>query len=189
MKLLIDYLLRFGDLSQQHIDLITSKARTVEFRKDDYFYEVGKVPASVGYIVEGVLRISFHNEAGEDITRYFMDEDHMIANINCFDHQIPSTESIQAVTDCTLIVFSKHDWDEFSDLIAGWDTIISKIIQKALIEKLGRKAPLIEQDATTRYLSFLEKFPKMANRIPLYYLASYLGITQSSLSRIRKTIR
>ncbi|WP_445430793.1 hypothetical protein [Chryseobacterium indoltheticum] len=54
---------------------------------------------------------------------------------------------------------------------------------------MDRRSPLVSEDATTRYLSFLEKFPKVANRVPLSYVASYLGITQQSLSRIRKNIR
>jgi len=189
MKALIDYLLQFGNLNQQQIDLITGKAMETELRKDGYFSEAGKVPNRVGFVVEGVIRICYYNNQGEDITRYFVDENHMVVDINCFDNKIPSSEYIQAVTDCKFIVISREDWDDLSNTIVGWDAIINKVIQKALIEKLGRKAPLIEQDATTRYLTFLEKFPGIANRVPLSYLASYLGITQSSLSRIRKNIR
>ncbi|MEJ7740702.1 MAG: hypothetical protein WKF97_25070 [Chitinophagaceae bacterium] len=76
---------------------------------------------------------------------------------------------------------------ELSMTIIGWDDIISKITSKALIEKVNKISSMMAEDATERYLSFFEKFPKLANRIPLSYLASYLGITQS-LSRIRKNI-
>lgn len=189
MNALIEYILQFGNLSQQQIALILNKATATELRKDQYFSEAGKVPDSVGFIVEGVLRICYYNDQGDDITRYFVDENHMVVDINCFDNKIPASEYIQAVTDCKLVMISREDWDDLSNTIVGWESIINKIIQKALIEKLARKAPLIEQDATTRYLTFLDKFPQMANRIPLSYLASYLGITQSSLSRIRKNIR
>ena len=189
MKALINYLLQFGNLNQQQIDLIASKAMETVLRKDEYFSEAGKVPDKVGFVVEGVIRICFYNNQGEDITRYFVDENHMVVDINCFDNKIASSEYIQAITDCKFIEIKREDWDDLSNTIVGWDAIINKVIQKALIEKLGRKAPLIEQDATTRYLTFLEKFPKLANRVPLSYLASYLGITQSSLSRIRKNIR
>jgi CRP-like cAMP-binding protein len=189
MNPLINYVLQFGNLNQQQIEVISSKLTMAELHKEHYFSEAGKVPDSVGFIVEGVLRICYYNDRGEDITRYFVDENHMVVDINCFDNKIPASEYIQAVTNCKLIIITREDWDELSNTIVGWESIINKIIQKALIEKLGRKAPLIEQDATTRYLAFLEKFPQLANRVPLSYLASYLGITQSSLSRIRKNIR
>jgi len=57
------------------------------------------------------------------------------------------------------------------------------------MDAMDRRSPLVSEDATTRYLSFLEKYPMLINRIPLSYIASYLGITQQSLSRIRKNIR
>jgi hypothetical protein len=66
---------------------------------------------------------------------------------------------------------------------------LQKVVQKCLMDAMDRRSPLVSEDATTRYLSFLEKFPKVANRVPLSYVASYLGITQQSLSRIRKNIR
>lgn len=101
---------------------------------------------------------------------------------------IPS-EYLQAVTDCKLVVFSKKNWKEISETIVGWEVIVQKIMAKHHREKLERRSELVSQDATTRYLDFIEKFPTLANRVPLSFIASYLGITQSSLSRIRKNIR
>jgi hypothetical protein len=73
--------------------------------------------------------------------------------------------------------------------IIDWDKIIAKITAKGLSEKVNKISPMMAEDATERYLKFFDNFPTLANRIPLSYLASYLGITQSSLSRIRKNIR
>lgn len=189
MKDLIEYLLLFGHLNQQQIDLICEKATEKELPKEDYFSEAGKIPKQVGYVVEGILRVCYYNNKGEEITKYFTEEKQFIVDINSFDNNVPSTEYIQAVTDCKLLVFSKADWEDLSNTIIGWDNIVNKIIKKALLQKVERRSPLISEDATTRYLAFMEKYPHLVNRIPLSYLASYLGITQSSLSRIRKNIR
>ena len=186
MKKLIEYILQFGNLNNQQIDLITSRATEKELRKDDYFVEAGKMFNQVVFILDGILRICYYNNKGEEITKYFVDENHLFANPNKGE---PMTEYIQAVTDCKLIVFSQQDWEELSNTIVGWDSIVNKIFQKALVEKLDRRSSLVSEDATTRYLTFLKKFPTLANRVPLSYVASYLGITQSSLSRIRKNIR
>ena len=102
--------------------------------------------------------------------------------------KIPSSEYIQAITDCRIIVFSAEGLQELSLTITGWDNIINKITAKSLIEKVSRISPMLSEDATSRYRNFLDQFPLLANRIPLSLLASYLGITQSSLSRIRKNI-
>jgi hypothetical protein len=84
---------------------------------------------------------------------------------------------------------SKNVLEELSMTIIGWDTIVAKITAKGMVDKVNRISPMMADDAKERYLRFLANFPALANRIPLSYLASYLGITQSSLSRIRRDIR
>jgi CRP-like cAMP-binding protein len=96
---------------------------------------------------------------------------------------------LQAVTNCELLVFSRKDWDEILNSIVGWDKIADKMYRKCLIETIEKRSPLVSEDATTRYLLFLKKFPALANRVPLSYIASYLGITQQSFSRIRRNIQ
>jgi len=189
MKELVNYILHFGNLNQQQIDLILSKAQEREIRKEAYFSEAGKVSVEVGFILEGILRVCYYNNKGEEITKYFIDENNLVVDLDSFDNNICSSAYVQAVTDCKMIIFSKKDWQELLNTIIGWDTIVHKIISKALMQKVARRSPLVSEDATTRYLSFMEMFPNVINRVPLSYLASYLGITQSSLSRIRKNIR
>lgn len=186
MEKLIDYLLQFGHLNKQQIELITSKATQTELRKDDYFVEAGSLFNQVVYVLEGIFRICYYNKNGDEITKYFIEENRLFSNPYKEDLM---TEYIQAITDCKLIVFSRKDWNELSNTIMDWDNITNKIFQKGLVEKLDRRSSLVTEDATTRYLAFLEKFPTLANRVPLSYIASYLGITQQSLSRIRKNLR
>jgi len=188
MDKLIDYLLEFGQLNQQQIDLIKRKAKGLELKKDEYFSEAGKIPRQVAFIKEGVLRVCYYNSNGDEITKYFIEENNFAVDINSFNQMIPSSEYVQAVTDCTLLVFSTDSLNDLSATIIQWDGIINKITEKALVEKVNKLSPMLAEDAKTRYLNFLEKFPNLANRVPLSYLASYLGITQSSLSRIRKSI-
>ncbi|RZJ55066.1 MAG: Crp/Fnr family transcriptional regulator [Flavobacterium sp.] len=189
MNELINYILQFGNLNPQQIEFIKSKTSELEFKKDDYFSEAGKIPRYIGFVLEGVFRCSYYNNKGEEITHYFIDEYSFVSDQLKFDAQVEASEYIQAVTDCKLLAFSKKDWDEISNTIVDWDRIAAKIVQKCLIDAMDRRSPLVSEDATTRYLSFLEKFPTLANRIPLSFIASYLGITQQSLSRIRKNIR
>lgn len=188
MEELIEYILQFGNLNKQQIDLITSKATALELHKNEYFSEAGKIPRQVGFVMEGVLRGCYYNNKGEEITRCFIPENNMAVDYPNFEANSASAEYLQASTDCKLFVFSKQDWDELSHTIVGWDSIKNKIVQKCLYQK-SRKSPIISQDATTRYLEFLENYPTLANRVALSQIASYLGVTQQSLSRIRKNIR
>jgi len=188
MEMLINYLLQFGQLNHQQIDLITSKAEEVFLKKGDYFSEAGFVAKEVTFIKEGILRVCYYNNKGHEITKYFIDENNFAVDLNSFTTKIVSSEYTQAVTDCKLIVFSAAALNELSLTIIGWDNIINQVMTKSLIEKVNRISPMLAEDAKSRYLSFFEKFPGLANRIPLSLLASYIGVTQSSLSRIRKNI-
>ncbi len=188
MNFLINYLLQFGQLNPQQIALIKDKASEVELRKGKYFSEAGKISKNVAFITAGILRVCYYSNQGEEITKYFVDENNFAVDLNSFTAKIPSSEYIQAVTDCSLIVFTTDALNELSNGIPQWDNIINQITAKSMVEKVNRISPMMAEDAKTRYLHFLEKFPQLANRIPLSYLASYLGITQSSLSRIRRAV-
>lgn len=189
MERLINYLLHFGHLNDQQIAFVENKGEIKAIKKDEYYQEAGRIPREVIFLTEGIMRICYYDNKGDDITKYFIDENNFVADIHSYNQGIPSTEYIQAITDCEYIVLSKAALEELSMTIVNWDAIIAKITAKALAEKVNRISPMMAEDATERYLGFLHKFPRLANRIPLSYIASYLGVTQSSLSRIRKTIR
>ncbi|MBF4491012.1 Crp/Fnr family transcriptional regulator [Flavobacterium sp. JLP] len=189
MKAFIDFILQFGDLNQQQLDLISKKATERLLPKDEYFSEAGKIAQEVGFILDGIVRVCYYNNKGEEITKYFIDENNLVVDLESFDNEICSNAYVQAITDCKMLVFSKKDWQELLDTIIPWEAIVNKIISRALRQKVERRSPLVTEDATTRYLMFLKIYPNVVNRIPLSYVASYLGITQSSLSRIRKNIQ
>ncbi|WP_263603279.1 Crp/Fnr family transcriptional regulator [Chryseobacterium sp. PET-29] len=189
MEKFIDYILQFDNLNSQQLDFIKSKAREIELHKDEFFWEAGKTVKQIGFLTDGIIRVFYYNNKGEEITRYFIDEKHLILSGNTIDEIYMPSEYLSAITDCKLVVFSRQDWKEISQTIINWDHIIQKIITKHHSEKIVRRSELVSQDGTERYLDFIQKFPTLVNRVPLSYIASYLGITQSSLSRIRKNIR
>jgi CRP-like cAMP-binding protein len=186
MKELINILLQFGQLKEQDIAFIQSKIVERTLKKGDYFSEAGKIAKEVAFIKEGILRVCYYNNKGEEITRYFMGECDFAVDLNSFTSKIPSSEYVQAVTNCQLIVFSTDALKDMSLNIKGFDSLIGQITTKALLEKVKRISPMLAEDATSRYTHFLENHSELAARLPLSLLASYLGITQSSLSRIRR---
>ncbi|MBJ5547187.1 Crp/Fnr family transcriptional regulator, partial [Salmonella enterica subsp. enterica serovar Derby] len=150
MNEFIDYLLHFGNLNKQQIDFISKKGNEQQLRKGDYFVEAGKIIKQAGFLIEGIIRVCYYNHKGDEITRYFVDENHLILDPRNFEGNVPISEYLQAVTDCRLVVFSKEDWEEISNTAIGWDAIVRKIISKNHIEKLERRSPLVSQDAETR---------------------------------------
>lgn len=188
MNELIAYILKFGSLNPQQIAFVQKKASEISLQKDEYFSEAGKTPRQVGFVVEGIIRGCYYNRKGEEITRCFVPENNLVVDYFNFEAETPSSEYLQACTPCKLMVFSKRSWEELSQTILGWDPIKNRMVQLCMFQK-SRKGPVISQDATTRYLEFMENYPSLINRVPLAYVASYLGVTQQSLSRIRKNLR
>ena len=190
MNEFLAYVSQFGRLTPQQQDLVAQKATRVTLRKGDYFVETGAVAQRVGFVEAGVLRVYSSTEEGEESTRYFIDEGHAILDIR--EPGVATHASlcvVQAVTDCRLVVFSAQQWQTFFQVIPDWERIVHKLVAQAMREKMERVLPMVGQDAATRYTSFLTKYPQLANRVPLAYLSSYLGMTPSSLSRVRKHIR
>jgi len=189
MKVLLDYLQQFDTLNEQQAELVTSKAKYTDLPKEAYFSEAGKVPKQIAFIVSGVLRFCYYNNKGSEITHYFVGDGQFVTDFPRFEAQIISAEYIQAVTDCKLLVFTKDDWDELLATIVPWRGIETAMIKKCLDESISRRSPMVSNDATERYRAFMEGFSALATRIPLSYVASYVGVTQQSLSRIRKNLR
>jgi CRP-like cAMP-binding protein len=184
-----DYVLNFGSLTNEQTDFVESKGTRSTLSEGKYFSVAGRVPNQVAFLIEGIFRLSYYNDKGEEITDYFLNGNQFIVDYQNFEGRSPSSTNLQAVTDCELLVFSRANWEDISRSIPGWDRIADKIYRKCLIETIEKRSRLVSEDATTRYLLFLEKFPAVANRVPLGYIASFLGITQQSFSRIRRSIR
>lgn len=184
----INYLLQFASLNPQQIELIENSTITKTFHPGEHFSQAGQVSKEIGFINEGIFRVCYYDHDGNEITRYFLEENKFIVDINSFGSGIPSTEYIQAVTPAEVTVLGKEAMEELSSTIILWDSIVGKITAKAMAEKVVRVSYMMPQDATTRYQFFLENFPNLANRIPLQYIASYIGVTKSSLSRLRKNL-
>lgn len=187
MDCLMSYMSQFGDLDRQHIDCIKASVSEINLKKGQSFSEAGKIPQQVGFILEGVMRGHYYNRSGLDITRCFVTENSLVVDYVNFESNTASTEYIQACTDVKLMVFGKLEWEQLSE-IPGWDVIKSKMAHHCMYDK-SRKGPVVSQDATTRYLEFMRHYPKLMLKVPLVYIASYLGVTQQSLSRIRKNIK
>ncbi|MEM1337540.1 MAG: Crp/Fnr family transcriptional regulator [Bacteroidota bacterium] len=188
MEDIINHLLQYGQLNPQQVDLIKNSFKSVELGIGSYFSQAGKIANQVAFVQNGILRVCYYNKEGEEITRYFIDENNFVVDLNSYNLQIPSCEYIQAIVPTQLLVFHRDQLKTLADTIITWDKIIGKITSKALMEKVNRISPMLSEDAKTRYVKFHNRFPTLVNRIPLNHLASYIGITKNSLSRIRKEI-
>lgn len=188
MDAFINYLIKNGGQKLDYSSILQNILKKKYSRTNEYFLSAGEYSNEIGFIEKGVFRILFYDKNGNEITRYFMSENQFVVDLYSFDNHAVSGEYIQSITDSSLVILTREALTTLSEKIPEWDHTINKIKQNALIEKLYNRSDLVHKDATTKYIDFLNKNPNLANRIPLGYLASYLGIKQQSLSRIRHNI-
>lgn len=186
---LISFLQLFKYLSADDQVLITAAFETKEFNEGDYLFKGGKVCQQRFFICDGVLRIMVRNEKGNEVTHYFLKENQFCTILNSFNNQVPAHESIQAACKTTVLEINRTRLLALYQQIPYLKELIDEITQQALLEKIQVRNAYLGQDSTTRYKLFMMRQADIALRVPLNDIASYLGITPQSLSRIRKNIR
>lgn len=185
---LLTYLSQFGELTSDEQQIIQKNCSQKELLKGDYLLKSGEYCHQIAFVQEGILRTYFQDDLGNDVTKYFITKGHFAADLQSFNEKVISTYHIQAETDTRILLVNREALHLFSEQIDKWDLRMKKIIEIGLLEKASQKTDMLHQDATTRYLTFIKDFPNVANQVSLNHIASYLGITQFSLSRIRKNL-
>jgi CRP-like cAMP-binding protein len=185
MEPLIHHLQLSGEFTTQQIDRIQTGLIYRTLQKGEYFSEPAKQPVEMAFVLKGILRVFSPIPAGQESTHYFIDEN----NFAVAGEGATENAYIQAVmrTDLVLFCYPGAQADA-SNTFPDWPRLKDHITRWASADKAKQCAISDAGDATARYKKFMEEYPQIAGRVPLSYLASYLGITQQSLSRIRKQL-
>lgn len=144
----------------------------------------GKISERIHFIKKGCLRMWF-NKDGKDITMQFFFEGQAVASIDSFFSAEPSLFSIESIEPCTIISFSKANFEEllliYPELKEGFQEMMFQRFKNYARLFLSR----IKDTPKERYEDLIINHPEIIKRVPQHYIASYLGITPISLSRIR----
>jgi CRP-like cAMP-binding protein len=141
------------------------------------------------FVLNGVLRIMVTNEKGNEVTHYFLKEHQFCTILNSFNNHVTAHESICAACHVQVLSITKADLWTLYTRVPYLKAIIDTITNQTLLEKIQIRNAYLGQDSATRYQQFLRRQADIATRVPLSDVASYLGITPQSLSRIRKNLR
>lgn len=155
----------------------------------EFLVRAGEIPSRIAFVVSGLLRLYYVNSAGSEFTKSFCPENHFVTAYGALILQQPANFFIEAIEDSLLLVI---DYSQYLQLCAGnscWQEINHKLVEALFLKKEKREAELLLDDATTRYKKFLQDYPNLDQRVKQYHIASYLGISPVSLSRIRKNIQ
>ena len=175
-------------LSAEDLQSIASIHQQVTFSKGNVFFKEGYVADEYYILEKGLIRAFVHNYNGDEITTdFFTDSDIVIVPTSLFQ-RIPSLENLQALTDCILWKISFDDFQQLFHRMPGFVEWGRLWFTTQLFAVKQRSLDMIRETATTRYLKLLQQKPQIIQHAPLKQIASYLGVTDTSLSRIRKDI-
>jgi CRP-like cAMP-binding protein len=150
----------------------------------------GTVAKKAFLIEKGCMR-AWLNSNGNDITFQFFFENEAVSSSESFRKNIPSLFTIETIEPCVLYWIDKKDWQRVMNEITNLPTVKSKISDLTFERQyyyMRQLISFIKESPEQRYLNLLKKSPRIIQRVPLQYIATYLGITPVSLSRIRKRV-
>jgi CRP-like cAMP-binding protein len=186
---LINYLRLFRHISAEDEALVSPAFIPRSLKEGDVLFSSGHVCKEMFFISKGVLRIMVQNEKGAEVTYFFLKENYFCTILNSFNNEVIAHESIQAACDTDVLIVSKIRLLSLYEQIPYLKSLIDQITQQGLLDKIQVRNAYQGLDSTERYKLFMINQPDVALRVALADVASYLGITPQSLSRIRKNIR
>lgn len=154
-------------------------------KKGEQYCEQNKICKKMGFVLEGVFKVVKTDSAGNQYIPYFSSEGHFAVAIESYTNQIPSEESVEAVTDCMVVTLTSAAFDLFEKEVVNFSKIVSQLKEKAFMEKYKLKSEMLIDDAETKYTKLLVRHPSIVQRVPQTQIALFLGITPHTLSRIR----
>lgn len=170
------------------MELLSAYLSEVTYPKGYCLLEAEKTETNVYFLQKGIAR-AYAPVNGKEVTFWFGSEGATILSLKSYVCNKPGYETIELMEDSTLYVLKRKDLYSMFDkdiFIANWGR---KFVEMELIKSEEKIISLLFKNATDRYKDLLENTPELLQRIPLGAIASYLGVTQVSLSRIRATIK
>mgnify|MGYP003825435547 CR=1 FL=1 len=174
------------NFTEDEIKLTLSHFVPKTIKGNEYFLKSGEISSYIGYVKKGLLRSYFYDDRANEITTNFFPEGSLIIEADSFNNRIPSKEYIKAIEDSELSVISYQKQMELYELIPAWHQICKDMGDIKISEMLDRTESFQTLSASERYQKFCKEYPQLSQRVNLGYIASFIGVDNATLSRIRK---
>ncbi len=184
MEELFEYLARYSPLSEGSKRAIAKISQELHIRKNSDLQPIGHTCKTIYFLKKGIARIYYFKD-DVDITESFSFEGHIVVRYESLFTGKPSKKGIQMLEDSDVIAINASGLFKLYDRHRDIERLFRNIFEAALIDQVNRIESLQFHTADERYKALIKDAPDIIKRAPLKYIASYLGITPVSLSRIR----
>lgn len=175
------------DFSEEECELFVPYIKHKTLKKGDFILKEGQKVNEIAFVEKGVLRLYHLADHKEINNHFFLENDYAVSYLD-FLKGTPSRYNILALESCELLTFNAQALEQAYAQSKNWERFGRIIAESAYATATNRFESFLFLSAKERYLQMLKNYPNYIHRIPLYHLASYLGIERESLSRIRKEI-
>ncbi|HAD98237.1 MAG TPA: cyclic nucleotide-binding protein [Cryomorphaceae bacterium] len=175
----------FGQLNTQELSLIRSYFYEEKLSRNDFFTKSGKICDRLSIVRSGILRIYALTDSKE-ITQWLSTENFLVTEVMGFFYEQPNCWNIQAFTDVELLTISKANYRQLCQEFPKWNEIEKRFIVKCFAMLEDRVFTHLSMTAEERYERYFQQNKELFNQVPLQYIASVLGMTAETFSRIRK---
>ncbi|MBS1919968.1 MAG: Crp/Fnr family transcriptional regulator [Bacteroidetes bacterium] len=184
-ELILKNIARFIELTEEERIFFTSLLKLKKLRKKQFLLQEGEIARHEYFINKGCLRTYTIDEKGQEHIIQFAIEDWWTGDMYSFLTQTPAKLNIDAIEDTELFCIENISMEILYRKVPKFERFFRLLLQNAFIANQSRILESMSLSADERYCKFIERYPSMEQRLPLKHIASYLGITAESLSRIR----
>ena len=163
---------------------LLENARVLKLPKGTTLVKEGQLSDKTFFIIKGCAR-AYYLKEGKDISDWFAFEDEFISSINSFFLNVPSPHYIEVLEDSILLEISRNDVEKLSEKYHDFERLTKVIVTKTMLQQQQRIVSMQFYTAEEKYKNLLSIRKDITNRVPLTHIASYIGITLETLSRIR----
>ena len=172
-------------VSKEAVEIITNLFEEVDFQKNEFLLKQGKI-SDYYYLAEGYVRAYTFDTNGSETTTYFYSKDHVIFEAASFFLHVPSTEYIQAITPCKVFLISFERLNTLFHEVPEFREFARAMLVREFVAYKQRTLSMINKSAEERYANLIATNNEIFQYAQLKHIASFLGMTDTSLSRIRK---
>ncbi len=184
-KKVFDLINKFATVSEAEYAVLEQKLKATSFDRNDCFIEIGQKNERLGFLHKGLLRSYYYDDNGNEVTTAFIQENVFFSELNSYQTDKPSERNIEALEPSEISILTSDDLLEVRDAISSWSVFERKYYELILKEKVNFQRKLYSGTKKEAYQLFVDTYRQAAQYAPRQYIASFLGMTPYTLSRIK----
>ncbi|MBS1652393.1 MAG: Crp/Fnr family transcriptional regulator [Bacteroidetes bacterium] len=183
-----EYLQHHTNLSNEQFSILSNYLKTSKVKKQTLLLNQGEICSHSFFVEEGLLRLYSISDAGKEHIIQFAPENWIVTDRSSTFFNQPSEFIIDSIEDSKVVHISGEFMQKASEINAGFNQYFEKLLHNHIRHIQHRLSFLLGANAEQRYMDFIKLYPDLSLRVPQLMIASYLGITPESLSRVRKEL-